>query len=1408
MAWLTVGPVRIALLGPLVIDGGAGKLGPRDRVVLAALAVRPGEIRTADGLADALWGERPPASWKKVVQGCVARLRKAVGPGTIETLPQGYRLAVSSDDLDTLLFEHLVGRGRELLTVGEAERASYVLGQALDLWRGEAFADLNGWEPGRAEAGRLDQLRLDSEELRLDASLQAGHHLEVLAQAQEHVAAAPLRERRWGLLALAQYQAGRQAEALRTLHRVRAILANELGIDPSPDLVALEQAILQQDPSLLVEPAIPEPSAVCPYRGLMPYDVEDSETFFGRDADLAACLERLSAVGVLAVVGPSGSGKSSLVRAGVAATYRRDGHRAVVVTPGSRPMDALTAIPDNGPTPLLVVDQLEEAFSLCEDQAERIRFLAGLAEHAGKGKLVVALRADRMGEVSAYPDMSRLIERGLYLLGAMADDDLRAAIEGPARQAGLPIEPGLVDLLVREVEGEPGALPLLSHALRETWLRREGRTLTVAGYQATGGIRGAVAQSAEDVYARVDAGQQEAFRDLLLRLVVPTEEGEPVRGRLPRRLVATDDQREQLIELLVGARLVTSDDGVVELTHEALARAWPRLREWLNEDADGLRIRHHLTVAADAWQKMKRPNSELYRGARLAQAAAWRDTARPDLTETERDFLEASQAREASDLQAARAQIRRERTTVRRLRWLTAAVAVLAVLAASAWLVAVDQRQRADDRSTEAEARRAGARALVEPSYDRALLLAVEAVHLWDSPETRGNLLNTIQRSPSVAGVIRGEGARLMDLDLSPDGKRSVVVDNLENVTMYDLDDRTPVATIGGDGTSYRAATFSPNGSTVAVSWFNTECWIGDCRRLGVTSYDAHTLESTGVTYRGLGAPAADVAYSPRGDLIAAIGPLPFDGPIAVWQVDQPDKPMLRLGVSELGDFREVTPDPDVQGWVAFSPDGRRLYAGGAGPTEVFDLATGDRVGSLDGAGALALSPDGQTLAVATRGTGVRLIDTTTGTGTAELIGHEAAVTGAAFSPDGSLVATVSNDQTAIIWDAATGETVQHLEGHVGSVYTVDFGGQDENLQLYTAGADGTTIVWDLDRTRGLARQLVPPKLAPSPVESAPLLSPDATSAFLQGRNPRLLDVSTGKPMGLPIKGELSWAAYRPDGRQLATVRLNGAVQLWDVDTGDLVDEAPGRRDPANRKQIYNRGAIAYTPDGAHIVVADEDGGVRELDAHTLEPTGRTLHLDITPNGVRTTHDGTVAVTDDVIDAGAGQDVVFADIDNGRVLRTVHVDSWGVRANFSPDGRLYAYGGFDGRVGVIDVATGNEIARTRDPIHDGPVSWVTFSPNSQTLVSVGFDGQVTMSDPAEVVPYARIQPGEPNLRSTAVYLDDGHTLVLAYEDGSVLSLETDPDAWETHACTVAGRNLTDDEWSEAFPDRDYHETCI
>jgi DNA-binding SARP family transcriptional activator len=418
---------RIGVLGPVTVDGAEGTLPPREQVVLSALTVYRGEVVGAETLADAWWGERVPPTWTKALQGCLVQLRKALGPRAIETRPQGYRLVVPADEVDAGRFERHVARAQELLTLGEADRAAYVVDEALGLWRGRALVDLDGWEPGRVEAARLEGLRLDAEELRLDAMVRAGRFREVLAEAQARVAEEPLREHRWRLLALAQYQAGRQGDALRTLHRARRVLAEELGLDPGPDLVALGEAILRQDPSLIAE-QLPEPSPACPYMGLVPYDVDDADGFFGRDADVSECLRRLAEAGVLAVVGPSGSGKSSLVRAGIAAALRRDGHRVVVVTPGARPMDALPAAAESLRGSVLVVDQCEVAVTLCTDANERAGFFAALVDHAERAPLVVALRADRLGELSAHPGLARVVERGLFLLQAMGEDDLRAAI--------------------------------------------------------------------------------------------------------------------------------------------------------------------------------------------------------------------------------------------------------------------------------------------------------------------------------------------------------------------------------------------------------------------------------------------------------------------------------------------------------------------------------------------------------------------------------------------------------------------------------------------------------------------------------------------------------------------------------------------------------------------------------------------------------------------------------------------------------------------------------------------------------------------------------------------------------------------------------------------------------------------
>jgi DNA-binding SARP family transcriptional activator/WD40 repeat protein len=1229
--------VGIALLGPLAVDDGGKAFSPRDRVVLAVLALRPGEVVSAERLADALWGERPPVSWPKVVQGCVVRLRKTLGPATIQTAQQGYRLVVHADDVDAQRFERMMVRGRELLALGEAERAAHVIGEALALWRGRPLVELEGWEPGRVEARRLDELRLEAEELALEAALRAGRCDGVLAEAEARAAEAPLRERRWGLLALSQYQAGRQGDALRSLHRARTVLASELGVDPGPELVALEEAILRHDPSLVAGVALPEPSATCPYLGLVPYDVSDAEGFFGRDGDVAACLARLASVGVLAVVGPSGSGKSSLVRAGVAAVLRRDHRQVVVVTPGADPSEGLMMPPASGPAPVLVVDQVEEALTLCNDPGQQARFFAALAAHAGRGPLVVALRADRLSELSAHPGFARLIEPGLYLLGAMAETDLRVAIEGPARQAGLLLEPGLVELLIRDVHGEPGALPLLSHALRTTWQGREGRTLTVAGYQGTGGIRGAVAQTAEELYEQLPVDQRPRLRDLLLRLVAPSPDGEPVRTRVPRRLVATDAAHERLIERLVGARLVTSDDGVVVLAHEAVARAWPRLRGWLDDDVEGQRILRHVTVSADSWEAMGRPDSELYRGARLAQALDWRERVRPDLNPTERAFLDAGQTLADTERQSAEERARHQVRINRRLRGLLTGVAVLLVVAVVAGVAAARQRDRAEESAADAEvsaivaeARRIGTQALIVDDLDQSLLLAVEGRRLHDSNDTRANLFAALNRSPQAIGIIRSAGPRWQDLAVTRDGRYLAVRDNSGGLYFFDATTRQPVAQVVDQNTFVATLTATPDGGGIAAVIQDLNTGQGTLR-----FFDAATGNETREPLQ-VPEPAWSVAISDDGRYAAVTnaGPSSPDSPsvVTIWDLLAPASPPRRVVL----DF-ERWPGPH------FTPDGHLVVVGlglmhdpatgavvvdPATSAVVLDPATGAVTATIAGAHAPgAVSPDGSTLVAglgaalnALPGEQIGVFDLATGELRRELTGHTDALIGLAFSPNGRSVASVSDDRTAMVWDPETGERTAALEGHNGRVVGVGFSA--DGRTLYSSSLDGSVIAWDLGGGERLVRQFAPPvqtraptrdlRVSPSPdgaMVSYSYLGDPASAGLV------LRDLDTARYHAALATGHpaLAWQDWTPNGRHLVTTGYDKTVRLWDPATGQQV---------AERALGSIANSIGWRPGGETVFVGSEAGEVVELDAETLDPVGDpfrfdhpVVNVDVSPDG-------------------------------------------------------------------------------------------------------------------------------------------------------------------------------------------------
>ena len=285
-------------------------------------------------------------------------------------------------------------------------------------------------------------------------------------------------------------------------------------------------------------------------------------------------------------------------------------------------------------------------------------------------------------------------------------------------------------------------------------VRREGRVLTVEAYRASGEIDGAVAKTAEEVFATLSVEGVRMLRDILLRLVETSPDGAVISRRVDRAWIAIDDDHAKIVDRLVDARLLTTDQESVQLSHEALAREWPRLKEWLADDVEGQRIMRHLGATAAAWDAMGRPDSELYRGSRLTTALHWRDAAGPALTEVEREFLDAAAAHETAGLAAAQGQLRKERRMVRRLSWVSAGAAALAIVAVTAGILAGVQANLAVERAKADEARHVAALAFDEPAFDRALLLAMEAIHLWDSSETRLNLVRVISRAPHLASII------------------------------------------------------------------------------------------------------------------------------------------------------------------------------------------------------------------------------------------------------------------------------------------------------------------------------------------------------------------------------------------------------------------------------------------------------------------------------------------------------------------------------------------------------------------------------------------------------------------------------------------------------------------------------
>ncbi len=1030
-----------------------------------------------------------------------------------------------------------------------------------------------------------------------------------------------------------------------------------------------------------------------PYKGLRAFQEADSPDFFGRAALTEKLLARLVDAGegarFLAIVGPSGSGKSSVARAGLIPALHRgalsNSNRWFItdMMPGSRPLEELEAALLRvavGPLPsllsqlsedrrglvravrhilpsdqdselLLLIDQFEELFSLVSDPAVRNHFidnlLSAVTDPRSRIRIVLTLRADYFDRPLVYPRLAELMHSHTEIVLPLTSAELERAIVGPAERRGLDIETGLVTALVRESEAQPGTLPLLQYTLTELFEQRTGLTLSRAAYEAVGGITGALARRAEELYGEMDGDGQAVTRQVFLRLVRLGDAVEDSRRRVRLAEIQSGLGQPRVLDEILTAfdryRFLTFDrdptthEPTIELAHEALLRAWRRFSDWIAASRQEMRVRQHLTAAAHEWVTAARDPGLLATGTRLVQFETLSTGSTLALNAEERAYLDASTAEQNRNTRDRQAQTRRLSMLQRGL-----VGVLLASLAIALGLLAYafTSRNEALELAQVALSRQLAVQAINElqnpvGNDEFATLLAVRSLGLTYSAEADQALVEAAGRLP--LRMFSGHSDELYFGVFSPDGKLIVTASADHTARIWDVQTGQERLILSGHTDEVYGAVFSPDGQFVVTGSADTTAKL--------------------------------------------------------WDISMGRE--LRTFSGSQGPIRSI----------AISPDGRNLLTGsGEGEVWLWDLATGERVvsyvGHTAGIRSVAFSRDGARVLTGGSDQTARLWETQSGKILRTFSGHSDAVYSAAISADSRLVATGSSDNTARLWDVSTGQLLQTLSGHTGSIRNISFSPDDQFV--LTASGDNTARIWEVS-TGAVIRTL---RGHADKMWSA-AYSPDGQYVLTSSRDRSAkLWAVAGNPVGVTYRGhtgEVYGVAFSRDGQRVATASADMTARLWSTASGLPVREFLGHTD-----QVLS---VALSPDGTQLLTGSLDQTAKLWDTATgrlrwtlTGHTGQVFSVAFSPDGKLALAGGDTTAW--LWDTATGQPVHTF---NGHT-RTV----WGVA--FSPDGRYIITTSLDSTLRLWDAKTFQEVSVWNQGSVD-EIYGVTFSPDSKLVLA-------------------------------------------------------------------------------------------